>query len=82
MEKLVMGRDWAAQLQILLRSPTGLDGPGSADELAVKILRSFTETLSSLNSGDGDQIPARSADFGESGQTQAVTARRGCFKRR
>ncbi|XP_057463775.1 WRKY DNA-binding transcription factor 70-like isoform X3 [Actinidia eriantha] len=77
MEKLVMGRDWAAQLQILLRRPTGLDGPGSADELAVKILRSFTETLSALNSGDVDQI-----DSGESRQTQTMTARRGCHQRR
>ncbi|XP_057463760.1 WRKY DNA-binding transcription factor 70-like isoform X1 [Actinidia eriantha] len=76
MEKLVMGRDWAAQLQILLRRPTGLDGPGSADELAVKILRSFTETLSALNSGDVDQI-----DSGESRQTQTMTARRGCHQR-
>ncbi|PSS32481.1 WRKY transcription factor 70 [Actinidia chinensis var. chinensis] len=81
MEKLLMGRDWAAQLQVLLRRPTGLDGPGSADELAVKILRSFTETLSALNSGDVDQIPARSSDSGESRQTPAVIDRRGCYKR-
>nr|AYW01724.1 persimmon protein WRKY7 [Diospyros kaki] len=97
-EKLVQGRDLAGQLQILLEKPAGGCGSVSAEELVVKILATFTETLSVLefcDSGEDSQFPAAtpvgspsfgdqaSVDSGESSKRPAAAKdRRGCYKRR
>lgn len=79
--ELVHGQDLANQLQILLREPFSDQGSVSAEDLVVKILRSFTEALSVLRcydqSGDaGGESPA------ESGNYKVLKNRRGCYKRR
>ncbi|KAK4835069.1 hypothetical protein QYF36_004824 [Acer negundo] len=52
-EELVQGKEFAGQLQVLLlQKPFGGDGSSAAaEELAGKILRTFTETLSVLGGG-------------------------------
>lgn len=90
-ELLIMGRDSAAQLQALLQD----HGPGLAQVLTEKILRSFdgvlsvvmTPPLSPSHSGEVQQIPESSGDrscvdSGESGKRPAVKDRRGGYKRR
>ncbi|KAJ7965160.1 putative WRKY transcription factor [Quillaja saponaria] len=52
--ELVRGKEFASQLKALLQKPFGVNGSPSvsAEELTVKILRSFSETLSVLTSSD------------------------------
>lgn len=56
----LQGKEMATQLQILLHKPAGEDGSSStsseslAKELAVKIVTTFTESLSLLMSGGAD----------------------------
>ncbi|KAL9421852.1 hypothetical protein AB3S75_034178 [Citrus x aurantiifolia] len=45
-KELVKGKKFAHQLQVLLQKPFEEDGLVSAEDLVVKILRSFTQTLS------------------------------------
>ena len=45
-KELVQGRDMATQLQIQVNKPFGEHGSVSVEELAGKVLNSFTETLS------------------------------------
>ncbi|KAM7491826.1 hypothetical protein LguiA_034747 [Lonicera macranthoides] len=101
--ELVQGREFATQLRILLdnnknNSFIGDDCSVSAEQLVMKILGSFTETLSVLSSGDGSaggrQIPAsaqvgsscsgdrESQDSGESMKRPTLVDRRGRYKRR
>lgn len=47
-KELVKGKKFAHQLQFLLQKPFEEDGLVSAEDLVVKILRSFTQTLSVL----------------------------------
>ncbi|XP_022887114.1 probable WRKY transcription factor 70 [Olea europaea var. sylvestris] len=85
--ELVKGKEFTAQLQNLLNKPLKNNGSVSAEELAAKILRSFTETLSVLSSDETFQI-----DGGDSGSSvcsreiekkpEKVKDRRGCYKRR
>ncbi|XP_057489609.1 WRKY DNA-binding transcription factor 70 [Actinidia eriantha] len=100
MEELVMGRDVVVQLRDLLEKPTGPGGswPPSAEGLVVKILGSFSASLSLLKctceTCEVCKIPAsvqvgspssgdrRSEDSGESSKRPAVKERRGCYKRR
>lgn len=49
-KELVKGKKLAHQLQVLLQKPFEEDGLVSAEDLVVKILRSFTQTLSVLGS--------------------------------
>ncbi|KAJ4840950.1 hypothetical protein Tsubulata_026932 [Turnera subulata] len=53
MKELVHGQEFAAQLQVALQRPRN-DGLGAAlaDELMVKILKSFTESISMLSSSE------------------------------
>ena len=101
--ELVQGQEFATQLRMLLdnnkkNSFIRDDCSVSAEQLVMKILGSFTETLSVLSSGDGSaggrQIPARaqvgsgysgdreSQDSGESMKGAALVDRRGRYKRR
>ncbi|CAL5407598.1 unnamed protein product [Camellia sinensis] len=95
LEELINGRDLATQLQILLQNPSADHGSVSVEEIGVKILRSFTDTLSVLmscnDSGEVCQIPAStlssgdqtSVDSGESSKRlPPLKDRRGCYKRR
>ncbi|KAK9283367.1 hypothetical protein L1049_011609 [Liquidambar formosana] len=98
MEELVQGREFAAQLQTIIRKPFGDHGSLSAEELVEKMLRSFTETLSALNSsksGEVCQIPETShvgsppsndrvsEDSGESKKRSGLKDRRtGCKRRK
>ncbi|CAK9176327.1 unnamed protein product [Ilex paraguariensis] len=96
-KELVNGRKFATQLQVLLEKPHGDHGyVSSAEELAEKILTSFTETLSVLNSCDGDLVQIHptahvgstcysdgaSQDCGDSRTNPAAKDRRGSYKRR
>ncbi|KAJ9546213.1 hypothetical protein OSB04_025920 [Centaurea solstitialis] len=60
----------------------------SAEDLVIKILRSFSDSLSVLNSGDSYPVSAcsgdRKLDSGDSKKNPApvVKDRRGCHKRR
>lgn len=97
-KELVKGQEFATQLQILLQKPYGDHGCLSPDELVVKILRSFTDTLSVLSSFEsGVEVCQnrassqedsaccddwRSEDSGQSRKRTATKARRGCYKRK
>ncbi|KAA8517636.1 hypothetical protein F0562_015110 [Nyssa sinensis] len=98
-KELVRGREFAKQLRDMLSKPTGDDGSlPSADDLVLKVLGSFTETLSifrNCNTSDElSQFPAtthlgspcwdgrKSEDSGDSSKTSASKDRRGCYKRR
>ena len=106
-EELVEGRDFATQLKSILHkpleithdhaSPSPSPSP-SPHELASKIVRSFTETLSVLTSSceSGEVIhrnlavshaashcdDPRSDDSGESRKRPTPKDRRGCYKGR
>ncbi|KAL0303982.1 UNVERIFIED_CONTAM: WRKY DNA-binding transcription factor 70 [Sesamum radiatum] len=90
--ELLKGRDTATRLRALLQDPRRRQDPVSAEQLAVEIFRSFSESLSVLSSCvDVDvasaQIPAvdsggSSSCSGESKKKPAVKDRRGCYKRR
>ena len=96
-EELVRGRYLTNQLRVVLRKPVEVNQPVSAEDLLAEILRSFTDTLSILSSGESDevasQIPAsaqlyspgwdgrKSEGSGESGKS-STKDRRGCYKRR
>ncbi|KAK4433469.1 WRKY DNA-binding transcription factor 70 [Sesamum alatum] len=90
--ELLKGRDTATRLRALLQDPRRRDQEPvvSAEELAVEIFRSFSESLAVLSSCavDGSaQIPAvdsggSSSCSGETKKKPGVKDRRGCYKRR
>lgn len=98
-DELVRGRCFTNQLLTVLGNPVrdNDDHEMWAQDLLAKILRSFTDTLSILSSGESDevasQIPAssqlyspgwdgrKSEGSGESGKS-STKDRRGCYKRR
>ena len=53
-EELVQGRQFANQLRGLLSKSIGDDGSAPEKDLVLRILNSFTNTLSLLNSADSD----------------------------
>lgn len=55
-QELTEGFELANQLRAIINEPFGTDRSVEADDLIRKILRSFTDTISMLNSGD--PIPA------------------------
>lgn len=68
-KELVEGKKTATELQMLLQKPFGDHGSASAEELVVKIMTSFTESLFVLaaekkNPGDGHE-DHQSGAFGE-----------------
>ncbi|KAJ9546209.1 hypothetical protein OSB04_025916 [Centaurea solstitialis] len=88
--ELIKGRDSTQKLLNLLRRKTEND---SAEDLVVNILRSFSDSLSVLNScNSGDSYAGsacsgdRTLDSGDSNKKPApapvVKERRGCYKRR
>ncbi|RVW40925.1 putative WRKY transcription factor 70 [Vitis vinifera] len=93
-DELLRGRSFTKQLRSVLLGGVQQE---STQDLLAKILRSFTDTLSILNSGESDevvsQIPAsgqlyspgwhgrRSEESCESGKS-STKDRRGCYKRR
>nr|AGQ04251.1 WRKY transcription factor 57.1 [Jatropha curcas] len=95
-EELLHGQEFATQLQFLLKGPCG--DLLLADELVVKILRSFNEALSLLSSCEflensqnlitTSQVDSvccddrRSEDSGESRKRPTNKDRRGCYKRK
>ncbi|KAF8394814.1 hypothetical protein HHK36_018750 [Tetracentron sinense] len=96
-DELVRGREYATQLQFILHEPLGDHGTVPAEDLIVKILRSFTKTLSLLDSSDSGEVsqnPAttnvsspcfddrRSENSGESRKSPALKDGRGGYKRR
>ncbi|KAI3427808.1 WRKY domain-containing protein [Psidium guajava] len=96
--ELVDGRESAIRLKTLLCKPSGNNGSLSADELVVKILRSFTESLSALSSCQdvevGEDLSPQMGGFGsgsddqgsehssESRKRPGLKDGRGCYKRR
>ncbi|KAF8028204.1 hypothetical protein BT93_E0952 [Corymbia citriodora subsp. variegata] len=96
--ELVDGRDSAIRLETLLRKPSGNNGSLSADELVVKILRSFTESISALSSWENSEVcedmspqiggfgagcdDQGSEHSGESRKRPGLKDGRGCYKRR
>ncbi|MFS7969003.1 putative transcription factor WRKY family [Helianthus anomalus] len=90
--ELIRGRDCTKKLQNLLRRKVVHGGPESAEDLMMKILGSFSNSLSMLSSwNSGELCPApvpttssdgRTWESGESEKTPAVKDRRGCYKRR
>ncbi|KAL0401074.1 UNVERIFIED_CONTAM: WRKY DNA-binding transcription factor 70 [Sesamum latifolium] len=89
--ELLKGRDTATRLRALLQDPRRRQDPVSAEQLAVDIFRSFSESLSVLSSCvdvGSAQIPVvdsggSSSCSGESKKKPAgVKDRRGCYKRR
>ncbi|XP_057513378.1 WRKY DNA-binding transcription factor 70-like [Actinidia eriantha] len=95
-QELIQGRELANQLRLLLGKPFGGDDMSvAAKDLVMKILGSFTETISILkrHAADevSDQVPAnspcwdgrKSEDSDEiTSKTSALKDRRGCYKRR
>ncbi|KAJ9546210.1 hypothetical protein OSB04_025917 [Centaurea solstitialis] len=85
--ELIKGRDSTHKLLNLLRRNNHND---SAEDLIMKILRSFSDSLSMLTSGDSYPVSACSGDRRfDSGQSKrkpapapVVKDRRGCYKRR
>ncbi|KAG5524954.1 hypothetical protein RHGRI_031592 [Rhododendron griersonianum] len=62
-QELTEAHDWANQLRAIIKEPFGTDRSVEADYLIIKILRSFTETISMLNSGKvTDPVPAKPAE--------------------
>ncbi|KAJ4971718.1 hypothetical protein NE237_004817 [Protea cynaroides] len=55
-EELKRGRKFASELQIILRKCTGDHGSVKAEELVAKILKSFTEALAILSSGESGEV--------------------------
>ncbi|KAJ4972120.1 hypothetical protein NE237_005219 [Protea cynaroides] len=55
-EELNRGREFASELQIMLRKSSGDQGSVIAEELVEKILKSFTDALAILNSGEFSEI--------------------------
>ncbi|KAI3470972.1 hypothetical protein Pfo_027635 [Paulownia fortunei] len=87
--ELVKGKEMATQLQTLLDKPVTDHGPVSVEDLALQILRSFTESLSVLSSSAASTGSAQiaavdggSACSGGSKKKPGVKDRRGCYKRR
>ncbi|XP_042501212.1 probable WRKY transcription factor 70 [Macadamia integrifolia] len=97
-DKLLQGRDFAAQLQLILRDSTGDHVSVTAKELVPRILKSFTEAIAALSSGESGEVsgdPAtaeaglpcydgqRNEDSGEKRKKSAsIDQRRGGYKRR
>lgn len=97
-EELVDGRESAMRLKTLLRKPSGNNGSQPADELVVKILRSFTESISALSSCEESEVrevmspqiggfgagcdDQGSEHSGESRKRPGLKDGRGCYKRR
>ncbi|XP_075513347.1 WRKY DNA-binding transcription factor 70-like isoform X2 [Primulina tabacum] len=95
MEELLAGKNRAIQLQTLLHNPAKDEGSVSREELAMKILRSFTNGISIASSCTA-VLPAQiaavdcvggsgsgsgSACSGE-GKKKVVKDKRGCYKRK
>ncbi|KAI6676051.1 hypothetical protein NL676_036847 [Syzygium grande] len=96
--ELLEGRELAFRLKTLLCKPSGSNGSVSADELVVKILRSFTESLSALSSCEESEVredvspqmggfgsgcdDQGSEHSGESRKRPGLKDGRGCYKRR
>ncbi|OWM69866.1 WRKY DNA-binding transcription factor 70-like [Punica granatum] len=85
--ELVNGREMAVQLQVLLRKDSRNHGSASAQEIAGKIMRSFTESIHLLSSVESGEV----CDDGGSEDSDASKKRselsgskdgRGCYKRR
>ncbi|XP_058002451.1 probable WRKY transcription factor 70 isoform X2 [Hevea brasiliensis] len=97
-DELMKGREFAKQLKVVLCDSIGEDGSMPAEDLVVKILNSFTSSLSILNRAETDEVsqfPAsthvgspcwdgrKSEDSGESSKSTSTRKdRRGCYKRR
>uniref|UniRef100_A0A5B6YQB1 Putative WRKY transcription factor 70 n=1 Tax=Davidia involucrata TaxID=16924 RepID=A0A5B6YQB1_DAVIN len=88
--ELVRGQEFANQLRVMLGKPTGDDGSSpSAEDLVLKVLGSFTETLSIFmncsTSDEVSQVPAnthvgspcwdarKSEDSGDSSKTSSAS---------
>ncbi|CAL5390012.1 unnamed protein product [Camellia sinensis] len=92
-QDLIQGRELANQLRLILRNPfSHHDESAAAGDLLVKILGSFTDTISILNRTHevSAQIQANSPpsdarkfeDSDDSSKTSGLKDRRGCYKRR
>ncbi|CAN0877199.1 Probable WRKY transcription factor 70 [Linum grandiflorum] len=95
-KELVQGRQFAAQLQLLLQNnldQSSCSSSPSADELVVKILTSFSHAISALatavsNSGDNQDSSAASGLYEDSGESRkrrpppSGKDNRGSYKRR
>ncbi|EEF33686.1 WRKY DNA-binding transcription factor 70 [Ricinus communis] len=95
--ELIRGRELARQLKIVLNSRDDMEEHVPVDDLVMKILNSFTNSLSILNRFDSDiEFPPsthvgspcwdsgrKSEDSGESIRSTSTNKdRRGCYKRR
>ena len=72
--ELSEGQESATKLKSLLQKPIGSDGSLSAEEaLLAKVLRSFTETLSVLDSSEGE-VAQILVSAGENGSQVAASS--------
>ena len=100
-EELVQGREIANQLRCLLKNKPAGDHDNKkavpAEDLVVKILNSFTNSLYILNSAESDEVsqiqanthvtnwnggPKSSESSEETSRNTTHKDRRGCYKRR
>lgn len=95
-KELLQGKEYATQLKLLLKNPVCSDGSPSVKELVANVLRSFSETISVMNSTEdcsldvndsGSLVEAddlKSEDTSESKKRLSPTTkdRRGSYKRR
>jgi len=49
-KELLQGKEYATKLKLLLKNPVDSDGSPSVKELVANVLRSFSETISVMNS--------------------------------
>ncbi|KAL3622036.1 hypothetical protein CASFOL_034232 [Castilleja foliolosa] len=84
--ELLKGKQIATRLQTLLHEPAAQDdddGLGLAQQLALQILTSFTETLSELGSCSAASSQIAAVDKSrKKAPASEVKERRGCYKRR
>lgn len=89
-EELVRGKELTNRLQnIFLSKPNPEDEPASAEDIVKKILKTFTKSISILNSSKVDEVSQspncdvrNSKDSGEGSKRPGLKNRRGCYKRR
>lgn len=91
-KELLQGKEYATQLKFLLKNPIASHGSPSVKELMTNVLRSFSHTLSVINSSQPSSSAVnysgedfRSEDSSESRKRLLPTTtkdRRGSYKRR
>lgn len=70
-KELLQGKEYATQLKLLLKNPVCSDGSPSVKELVANVLRSFSETISVMNSTEDcslDEVAQNHVNHSGSGE--------------